>query len=401
MFKFVKKVINNDFIIIDSRFPQKKPLGFRNAEINWYLDHVSNLSCYTMFPMKPGSEAWFDHGYGFSEQEFMDNKNSYLKKYRKNGDRIHYLGNDIKYKTKLAYTFFLAETYVLLPFLNKNKIPFVFVLYPGGAFGLDNPGSDKMLKSIFNSKYFRNVIVTQEITKKYLINKKLCDESKISYIYGGFVQFTKEDVRNKRLYRKDKKTFDICFVAAKYSEKGVDKGYDMFIDVAKRLSSKLEDVRFHVIGGFSPKDLDVSTIKEKITFYGYKEPEFLTEFYSGMDIFLSPNKSDVLFPGNFDGFPLGIDAGYCGVALFVCDDLGMNVFYENEKDIFIIKRDPKEIERKILFCYNNLNEFYDVSQKGCTKTQELFDMNYQINQRIAVFNKYVDLDVSLVMGGVE
>ena len=80
MFKFVKKVINNDFIIIDSRFPQKKPLGFRNAEINWYLDHVSNLSCYTMFPMKPGSEAWFDHGYGFSEQEFMDNKNSYLKK---------------------------------------------------------------------------------------------------------------------------------------------------------------------------------------------------------------------------------------------------------------------------------------------------------------------------------
>ena len=277
----------------------------------------------------------------------------------------------------------------------------MFVLYPGGAFGLDNPGSDKMLKSIFNSKYFRNVIVTQEITKKYLINKKLCDESKISYIYGGFVQFTKEDVRNKRLYRKDKKTFDICFVAAKYSEKGVDKGYDMFIDVAKRLSSKLEDVRFHVIGGFSPKDLDVSTIKEKITFYGYKEPEFLTEFYSGMDIFLSPNKSDVLFPGNFDGFPLGIDAGYCGVALFVCDDLGMNVFYENEKDIFIIKRDPKEIERKILFCYNNLNEFYDVSQKGCTKTQELFDMNYQINQRIAVFNKYVDLDVSLVMGGVE
>lgn len=344
-----------------------------------------------MYSMKPGKNAWFGHSYGIANDQFIINKNGYLANYPDNGDKVRYLKEGVRYKAKLAYSFFLAETYVLLPFLNKNKIPFVFVLYPGGGFGLNNGSSDRMLKDIFSSRYFRNVIVTQDITKRYLIDKKLCDESKISYIYGGFVQFNKDEVVPKKYYKQDKNTFDICFVAAKYSDKGVDKGYDLFIDIAKRLADKIDDIRFHVVGGFDENDIDVLDIKSKITFYGYKTPEFLVNLYSSMDIFLAPNRSGQLFEGSFDGFPLGIDAGYCGVALFVGDDLNMNSDYIDKQDIVIINTDTDKTVDSILLYYNNKEDLYELSAKGCLKTQQLFNTNYQINERIKVFSKYTKL----------
>lgn len=79
MFNFINKVINDEFIVIDSQFPQKNPLGFRNSEINEYIKRIDKFSYYNMYPMKPGPEAWFSHSYGVSVDEYNDNKNSYLK----------------------------------------------------------------------------------------------------------------------------------------------------------------------------------------------------------------------------------------------------------------------------------------------------------------------------------
>lgn len=400
MFSIFNKTIHKDFIILDSQFPQEIPLGFRNTEINEYIKRIGNFNSYTMYPMTPGPDAWFRHSYGVSSDQFTINKTGYLAKYPNNDGKVCYLERGVRYKARLAYSFFLAETYVLLPFYEKNKIPFVFVLYPGGGFGLDNESSDNMLRDIFRSKYFKNVIVTQDITKKYLINKGLCSKSDISYIYGGFIQFTKDEIIQKRYFKKDKKTFDICFVAAKYCKKGVDKGYDSFIEVAKRLGNKLDDVRFHVIGGFNESDIDVSEIKSKITFYGYKTSDFLLNFYSSMDIFLAPNQPFQLYQGSFDGFPLGIDAGFCGTALFVGDDLNMNNSYTDGQDIVIINRDAKKIEEKILLYYNDPEKLYELSRQGCLKTQRLFDVDYQIEERIKVFSRFAKLKYNKLLKGI-
>ena len=42
---------------------------------------------------------------------------------------------------------------------------------------------------------------------------------------------------SKSFYKKTKNTFDICFVAYKYMEKGLDKGYDIFIQVCKNIAA--------------------------------------------------------------------------------------------------------------------------------------------------------------------
>lgn len=383
-----KKIIKEDVIIVDSRFPRPLPFGFRNLEINSLFDLMPNINSYSMHPMKPGEDAWFKHGYGINKKEFKSNKRGYLKYYPHNKNRIKYLDPNAEYDVKLAYSFFLAETYTLLPFYEKYGINFVFVLFPGGAFGLNNEGSDAMLRAIFASKYFKGVIVTKNVTYNYLISKKMCPRNKIRQL-RGFVQFTKDQLVEKKYYKKDKKTFDICFVAAKYSKRGVDKGYDTYIEVAKRLAKKYKDIHFHVVGGFDENDIDVSDIKDRITFYGFRRPDFLSDFYSGMDILLSPNRAGKLYEGNFDGFPLGADAGCMGVALFVTDELGQNIYYNND-EIVIINNKVSEIVRKISYYYRNLDKFYDLSRKCQAATLNAFDADRQCRERVKFLNEILE-----------
>lgn len=379
----------NDFVVIDSIFPQKEPFAFRNVEINEYLRRINNSAAYTMYPMQPQVDAWFNHSYGMTKRQFKDNLKGYKNYYPLNVKQIHYLDPKQKYRFKLAYSFFLAETYVLLTFYEKNQVPFIFVLYPGGAFGLNNKSSDRMLRRLFKSPLFKGVIVTQKITENYLKENMLCPPSKIRYIYGGFVQFKKEDVKQKKLYNTNKNTFDVCFVAAKYSKDGIDKGYDSFIKVAKVLAKDLSNIRFHVVGGFNEEDIDVSEISDKIFFYGYRKPKFLSKFYSSMDIALSPNRPYKLFKGNFDGFPLCIDASYCGVALFVADELKMNESYIEGKEIEIIRPDNiNSIAKKVSYYYKNYELLYELSLNGQKKTQSLFDISNQINSRLKIFEQY-------------
>jgi glycosyltransferase involved in cell wall biosynthesis len=384
LINLLSKDVYEDIAIIDSRFPRPVPFGFRNTEINNLFNLLPSINSYTMYPMKPGQEAWFNHGYGIERVEFEANKKGYLDYYPENKKRVKYLNPKKNYHIKLAYSFFLAETYTLLPFYEKHKINFVFVLFPGGAFGLNNQGSDDMLKAIFASKYFKKVIVTKNITHDYLISKKLCPSKKIAQL-RGFVQYnTQDQLIEKRLYKKDKKTFDICFVAAKYSQQGIDKGYDVFIEVAKKLAKQHKDIRFHVIGGFDEKDIDVSDIKNKITFYGFKRPDFLRDFYAGMDILLSPNRHGKLYEGNFDGFPLGADAGYMGVALFVTDELNQNIYY-NKDEIVIINHNADDITKKISYYYKNTDELYELSQKCQKATMRAFDVETQCIERVNLF----------------
>lgn len=387
----LKRKITGDLVVIDSTFPQKEPFAFRNAEINEYINRVENVDSYTMYPMHGDERAGYAHAYGVDHATYLENKAGYLTYYPQNERKLHHLSPNKRYKFKLAYSFFLGETFSLLPFYDKNQIPFVFVLYPGGLLGLDSDASDYMLERLFTSKYFRGVIVTQKLTEEYLLKKKLCSAKDITYIYGGFVQFQKDEVKPKKYYKKDKKTFDICFVAAKYSEKGVDKGYDLFIESAKRLAKETDDIMFHVVGGFDKNEIDVSELKGRIKFYGYQRPDFLLNFYAKMDIILSPNRPFKLYGGNFDGFPLGNDAMYCGVALFASDELKMNRHYEEDEEVVIVPLNAKKIADSILSHYNDVERFYALAQKGQDKTQLLYDMDYQINSRLDVFKKHVNL----------
>jgi glycosyltransferase involved in cell wall biosynthesis len=360
-FSIIKK--NGDIAVIDSGFPDKSLFGFRNYEISGLMKLLENCESYTLYPTMPGVHAWFNR-IGMTRDEFKKNKKEYIKYYPENAKKLHYLSEITRYNFKLAYSIFLSNTYTLLPFYIRNKIPFVFVLYPGGTFGLNNPNSDNMLNDIFSCEYFKGVIVTQKVTYDYIIDKMKVDKSKIFYLFGGYNQFEVSQALTKKKYKTDKATFDICFVAAKYSEKGIDKGYDLFVDSAKYLYKKYQDIRFHVVGGFNDKDIDIEDIKDRFIFYGYRKPDFLIEFYSEMDICLAPCRPFKLYQGNFDGFPLGFECAVCATALFTTDELNNNRGQISEDCLVIIKPDLDDIVNKIEYYYNNLDKLYELSYKG-------------------------------------
>ncbi len=298
---------------------------------------------------------------------------------------------------KIFYCVFLSNILKNLSWLEKHNIPFVFTLYPGGGFEVNDEESDARLKKIFKSSSFHKVIVTQDYTRKYLLEKKFCEESDMTFIFGCVVPQKNIGVstNNKLTYLLNKNTFDICFCAAKYTNNRKDKGYNVFIDFAHNLSKKFDLVRFHVIGGYDKNDIDIRLIEEKIKFYGYQDFEDLKKIFLYIDVIVSPNKPYVINKGAFDGFPLGtvIEAALNGVVAIVSDPLKQNNVFIDKQELIIINAEISSIEKEVISLIENPELLYSISEKGQKKFSEVYSNVVQMNPRIELLrNKILNYD---------
>lgn len=371
----------NTLIIFDDIFPSIYS-PFRYEEYIEYLQNLENVYIFTT---------------GKSLKAVNENRSilEVIKEFEENNPRnkgrVFELNEKNKkilegLKNKIAILTFLANVRENMEIIEKYKIPFVFTLYPGGGFVLNDQNCDLELKRICSSKYFRKVIVTQKNVYKYLIRKKICNKRQIEFIYGVVTpsEILKENNTNKRYYKYNKDTLDLCFVAHKYTQKGIDKGYDIFIEVAKKLSEKYSNINYHIIGGFDEKDIDVSILKNKIKFYGIKDSKWLKDFYANMDIIVSPNRPFKLGKGTFDGFPTGscTEAMINGVMLLCTDELKLNVKFKNNKDLIIIKPDVNDIRRTIENLYKNPKKITKIAERGKNKAKKIYSKESQIMPRI-------------------
>lgn len=281
---------------------------------------------------------------------FKKLRDEYAQYYPGHTDRIHPF-RGLAVRARAAYFVFVNNGALFINFIEKNKLPFAFTLYPGGGFAMDNETSDKKLKRLFGSPFFRYVLVTQNITRDYLLSRNLCPEERIVRVAGS--PYKQEDT----LPRRDdgRVTFDLVFCAAKYMEKGMDKGYDLFIETMRLLRPLIPNLRVHVVGPFDRRDVDVGGLEESITFHGVLPIDRLREVYTQSDIILSPNRAGLLGKGFFDGFPTGavVVAGLEGVAMFVTDELGQNEFFTEDKEIVVIDHDPGHIAQKVMFYFEH------------------------------------------------
>ena len=302
-------------------------------------------------------------------------------------------------QAKLAYFCFLHNVYYSLESIEQQRIPFVFELYPGGGFALGNDESDRMLRRVTCSPYFRKVIVSQKITRDYLIENKFCKASKIETVFGvvtpseRFRDFNDNSVR----YGIDKDRLDICFVAMRYTPLGEDKGYDIFIQVAKELCKKHDNIYFHVVGSFDETVIDVSDIREHISFYGVRPMDWFDSFYQDKDIILSPNTHGKIQHGAFDGFPTGCcnDAGLREVAIFCTDDLHQNDGYFVDKaEMMIVEHNVADIVHKIDYYYESPDELRRMSTRGRAKIKQLYSLEAQLEPRIQILKQEIESSVA-------
>jgi glycosyltransferase involved in cell wall biosynthesis len=369
---FSKKPENRRLVIYDDYFPNLAT-GFRIAEYNYYLRHFPTSQVHSI------------------DKDFGNHKKEYSGLYPQYRKRVKYYKARFNYPNTLIYTVFINNIFRFMPVIERQKLPFIFTLYPGGGFRLNYEESEKKIEKVLASPHLQKVIATQTITRDYLLAKNLCDPEKIELIYGGVLpsDYYRQHRAQKRKYRRDKDTFDICFVATKYTEKGIDKGYDTFIEVSRMLSEVSDDIRFHVVGNFTRDEIDVSTPGDRITFYGVKHLDFFPRFYASMDIILSPNIPFKFKPGSFDGFPTGscVEAGMGGVAVLCTDELDLNREFVSNHDICIIPRNSQDICDIVLHYYRNLDDLYQLSENCRKSFLSIFNIDRQMSARIKIIEK--------------
>lgn len=381
---FSRSLIKSDLIIYDDIYPHPVS-GFRIEEFTVLLTEIKKSKIY----VAPLSYPLVNTDVNLHPIHIKE----IIKKHNTLKDKLKIYNGFFNFNTKLFYCVFINNIYKFINDLERKKIPFIFTLYPGGGFQMHEENSDAKLKRVLSSVMFRKVIVTQQITKDYLILNNFCEENKIELIFGGVVPQNSlmKDISKRKNYLVNKKTLDICFCAAKYVPKGIDKGYDVFIEVAHALATKFDFINFHVIGGFDASDIDVSKIKDRITFYGYQKYENLENIFKNIDIIISPNKSFVLNKGSFDGFPLGtvVEAVLNGVLAILSDDLNQNKTFKHNEELIIAASDSDLIEKEIIKLIKNPQRIIDISNKGRLKFQEVYSNEIQMKPRIELLKELI------------
>jgi glycosyltransferase involved in cell wall biosynthesis len=373
---------SGSLLILDDLFPFLGT-GFRVAEFSAYLSHWLDAEVH----IDTKSAVWQVYT---DRQKLQTVADRYAQNHPTHRARIKEYNVWRQLNFSMGYNVFLNLAAQFVHIYEKNNIPFVFTLYPGGGFKFNDAKSDANLKRVFGSPMFRKVITTQTITTDYLLTNDVCAPSDIVFIFGVplLTDFRISTSERKR-FGVNKPTFDVCFVANRYSPQGKDKGYDLFVEVVRSLKN-IPDIQFHVVGTFTVNDVDVQDLATKIQFYGIQPNHFFSEFYKKMDVIVSPNRAFVLDQGAFDGFPTGAcaEAALQGVVVICTDPLGLNQYFD-DSEIILIRESSGEITEHINRLHSEPNELIWRSQRGQEKFERLYSTEAQITPRIRLLSEYL------------
>ena len=383
----------NDIIIYDDVFPH--PLsGFRMQEYTSILESFDNsqiISYDASHELLGGDKKQLVREYKLARPDIAGK----IRLFPYDEDNVFPSALE-NISAKLFYTVFLQNICLVLDCVENRHIPFVFTLYPGGEFFLNDAASDEKLKRVLSSDYFRGVIVTQQNAYDYLLEKRFCRKEDIHLIFG--VVTPEENLRadgkpDKIFFADGKPALDICFAAHKYTGRGQDKGYDTFIRAAEILCGIHDNIRFHVVGGFDEKVINTAGIAGRIEFYGTRTQEWLRGFFENMDIIVSPNIPYVLSQGAFDGFPTAscTDAALSKAAVFCTDELGLNRGrFKDGEEIVIIKPDADYIASCVDYYIRRPELLKELCEAGCRRARELYGYEAQVAPRIAILRKILE-----------
>jgi lipopolysaccharide transport system ATP-binding protein len=359
------------WVILDDFFPNLLT-GFRIAEYNALLKKWPRLSIHSKLP------------------KFRWHHRRYSELYPELAHRVKKFSNVEVPAASFAYLNFVNNACDFLDFIEIRKTPFVFTLYPGGGFGVNDPECDSKLDRVCASPYLKHVVVTQKLTEKYLRARH--PEVPSTLIFGCVVNplYFREPDTPRAWFGHGKATFDICFVAEKYMAHGRSKGYPVFIDAGRRVAASIPEARLHVVGSYGPDDWPIGELADKVNFHGTFVTQELRAFYAGMDVIVSPNIPFVLHGGHFDGFPTGAcaEAALCGVAIVASDVLRLNAgYYEEGREIVVVPPVAEEFAEALLMLARDPGQLRSLALAGQQKSRTLYAPEQQISSRLAVIER--------------
>lgn len=367
-----------DLIIVDDYLPAHAS-PWRIHEFEYLVNKIPNSLIYTT-----------QKTYLETKNKGFDSDYSDLANYSISvADKLIRLKRFSNIRASIVYTLFYQNILWLFPYLKLNKQKFAFTLYPGGGFTLSK-GCLKNLEEIINSKLCMFVIVNQEFTKKYLIENANIPAEKIHVIFG--VPLPDIDLNTTDTLPRGKK-LKCVFIAHKYMNFGLDKGFDTFINVAHLLEDT-PSIEFHVIGNFTSEDILLDTTPKNLRFHGILIGNEMNQLISKMDIILSPNRKNMLSRGAFDGFPLAssVQAGLQGCCMLLSNPNNESeITFVSGSNYIKVGSDFDEIVDIIKMLENDREKLIRIAQSGSKTLKSLYSDDIQMNKRLQLFTKYCNV----------
>ena len=368
------------WVIIDDFFPHLLT-GFRVAEYNAHLQTFGQLHIMSTLG------------------DFSEQYGAYQALYPEHARRVSSYVPERLVGVELAYITFLNNAHAYLDDLTRHGVPFVLNLYPGGGLGLGDAESDRKLLRVLASPLLKDIIVTQPVVERYLTQLAQTHGvtlPPVHMVQGVVVNpdyFDPSLTRHGLRYGQGKDQLDVCFVAESYMPGAANKGFPEFMAAMQNLAD-LPQLRVHVVGGgYTPADLDVPGLDQRITYHGRLPTAQLRTFYAQMDLIVSPNRPGQLHAGNFDGFPTGacVEAALCEVAIMATDALQQNPGYVDQQSIFLLDHDgepvSQQIERMVRHLAAHPEQLSRVACECQRLTRTLYAPERQITTRQAILRK--------------
>ena len=354
-------------VILDDIFP-RLATGFRVAEFNWLMKRDAVAEVLTTQPL-------------------LDELPLYVAEYPEFADRVKPYSRDALEGADLAWMTFLNNAAYFLDDLHATGTPFVVTLYPGGGLNLGDAEADAKLAAVLASPLLRGVITTQPLVTARV--RALAPEVAVHEILGVVVSplyLGPGAGFRTDYYPSGSPVLRLAFAAHKYTERGEDKGYDVFLDAVRGLREREIPVEAHVIGGFSERDVDLSGLEDVLTFHGVLTTKELRTLFSGIDLILSPNRPGVLSTNAFDGFPLGsvIEAALCGAGIVATDALDQNRLFMDGRNILIVQPAADDIAHRIEELIDAPGGIGRLAQAGLAVARLHYGVNSQLWARLSV-----------------
>lgn len=363
--RFLPTLQRPSLLLYATIFPRLS-CSFNLVEYRALLDHFPGSLCYT---------TGTDFHTGSDRPTFAGILRDYSALYPHHAKRIRKMDFSTSFSASLFYTIFLSNIHDCLPLLEGTRTPFVFRLYLGGEWCVGNEDSDRMLDRVLRSPQFRHVITVDPATERYVREKWKLGSDQLSYLPGWMVDTT--TLYSAGAHRPKEPTHQICFVGMKSAPGGKNKGFDVFVEVAKQLAKKFPAMIFHVVGSCGPEDADVTELGPRIVFHGVQNQDFFPQFYPNMDLILSPNLPNSLAPGHLEGAPnvTNVEAALCGCLVVMTDQSRLNVLFEPDRHLLVVPHDAQAITHRLESLYNNPHQLLRLAAEGRERFREVCDSN--------------------------